>query len=96
MTQNKRTLPSPSCTKGDDEIGIQMDVSAIKRFEKRGMELLKKLDVKNDRGQPIASMPMHAGMILGNYLRISDILEAAVGPRPICPIGRSVRGCPRR
>ena len=53
--------------------------AAIKSFEKRGREILKRMDIRNDKGILLATAPMHAGMILSSFLRISDILEAAVG-----------------
>jgi hypothetical protein len=62
----------------DIERELKWTFAAIKNFEKRGREILKRMDIKNDRGQPIASSPMHAGFILANYMKISDILEAAV------------------
>lgn len=69
-----------------DTITLEMDetrelrwtFSAIKGFEKRGREILRRLEVKNERGLSVANGPMHAGMILGGYIRISDIMEAAV------------------
>ncbi len=63
----------------DESRELKWNFGAIKNFEKRGREILKRLDLKNERGQPIATTPMHAGFILANFLRISDILEAAVG-----------------
>ena len=63
----------------DRERELRWTFGAIKTFEKRGREILKRLDIKNERGQAIATAPMHAGAILSNFLRIADILEAAVG-----------------
>jgi hypothetical protein len=63
----------------DKERELKWTFGAIKIFEKRAKELLKRLDIRNDKGQQIASQPMHAGYILANFLRISDIMEAAVG-----------------
>jgi hypothetical protein len=62
----------------DIERELKWTFAAIKNFEKRGREILKRMDIKNDRGQPIATSPMHAGFILANFMKISDILEAAV------------------
>lgn len=62
----------------DESRELKWTFGAIKNFEKRGREILKRLDLKNERGQAIATAPMHAGFILSNFLRISDILEAAV------------------
>jgi len=62
----------------DETRELKWTFGAIKSFEKRGREILKRLDLKNERGQAIATAPTHAGYILSNFLRISDILEAAV------------------
>ncbi len=62
----------------DESREMKWTFGAIKNFEKRGREILKRLDLKNERGQAITTAPMHAGYIISNYLRISDILEAAV------------------
>ena len=61
------------------EIEFKWTFSAIKSFEKRGREILKRMDIRNEKGILLATAPMHAGMILANFLKISDILEAAVG-----------------
>ena len=63
----------------DRERELKWTFGAIKTFEKRGREILKRLDLKNERGQTVATAPMPAGGILANFLRLSDILEAAVG-----------------
>lgn len=76
------------------QLEFKWTFAAIKKFEKRGRELLKRLDIKNDRGQLIATAPMHAGMILGGYLRISDILEAAVGAAANLPDIEGKKGEP--
>lgn len=70
----------------ENSILLDMDVArelkwtfgAIKNFEKRGREILKRMDIKNERGQTIATSPMSAGTILANFLRIAEILEASV------------------
>jgi hypothetical protein len=72
MTENSVTLDM------DETRELRWTFGAIKTFEKRGREILKRLDIKNERGQQIATAPMHAGYILANYLKISEILEAAV------------------
>ena len=63
----------------DKERELKWTFGAIKTFEKRAKEILKRLDIRNDKGQQIATQPMHAGFILANFLRISDIIEAAIG-----------------
>ena len=63
----------------DQERELKWTFGAIKTFEKRSKEILKRLDLRNDKGQQIATQPLHAGFILAQFLRISDILEAAVG-----------------
>lgn len=63
----------------DETRELKWTFKAIKVFEKRGREILKRMDVKNERGQSLANAPMHAGVILDNFLRIAEILEAAVG-----------------
>ena len=63
----------------DRERELRWTFGAIKTFEKRSKEILKRLDIRNEKGQQIATQPMHAGFILSQFLRISDILEAAVG-----------------
>lgn len=62
----------------DQERELKWTFAAIKSFEKRGREILKRLDIRNDKGQPVANIPTHAGYILANFMRISDLLEAAV------------------
>lgn len=62
----------------DETRELKWTFGAIKNFEKRGREILKRLDLKSERGQSIATAPMHAGFILDQFLRIADILEAAV------------------
>lgn len=63
----------------DQEREMRWTFGAIKTFEKRAKEILKRLDIRNEKGQQIATQPLHAGFILAQFLRISDILEAAVG-----------------
>ncbi|HPM26375.1 MAG TPA: hypothetical protein PLD96_03480 [Methanothrix sp.] len=59
---------------------LKWTFSAIKEFEKRSRELLKRLDVKNERGLQIANNgSIHAGYVLGNFGRLSDVMEAALG-----------------
>ena len=62
----------------DESRELRWTFAAIKNFEKRGREILKRLDLKTERGQPIATSPMHAGFILSNFLRIAEVLEASV------------------
>lgn len=62
----------------DETRELKWTFGAIKNFEKRGREILKRLDLKNERGQSIATAPMHAGYMLANFLRIAEIQEAAV------------------
>ncbi|MCK9571063.1 hypothetical protein M0R72_19095 [Candidatus Pacearchaeota archaeon] len=62
----------------DESRELKWTFGAIKNFEKRGREILKRLDLKNERGQAVANIPTHAGYLLANFLKISDILEAAV------------------
>lgn len=62
----------------DETREIKWTFNAIKNFEKRGREILKRLDLKNEKGQSIATSPMHAGYILSGFLRIAEVLEAAV------------------
>jgi len=58
---------------------LKWTFGAIKVFEKRARDILKSLDVRDERGRSVANIPMHAGFILANFLRISDIMEAAIG-----------------
>ncbi len=58
---------------------LKWTFGAIKVFEKRARDILKSLDVRDERGRSVANIPMHAGFVLANFLRISDIMEAAVG-----------------
>ncbi len=58
---------------------LKWTFGAIKTFEKRAREILKRLDVRDEKGRSVANIPMHAGFILANFLRISDIMEAAIG-----------------
>jgi hypothetical protein len=62
----------------DESRELKWTFGAIKNFEKRGREILKRLGLKNERGQEIAAAPMHAGFMLSNFLRIAEIQEAAV------------------
>jgi len=62
----------------DETRELKWTFGAIKTFDKRGREILKRLDIKNDRGQAVANIPTHSGYLLANFLKISDILEAAV------------------
>ena len=50
---------------------------AIKDFEKYGKRILKQQDIKVN-GQPATGMPLHAGAILANFIKISDITEGAI------------------
>ena len=64
----------------DQERELRWTFSAIKTFEKRSREILTRLDVKTERGLPISkSGYIHAGYVLGNFGRLSDIMEAALG-----------------
>jgi len=63
----------------DETREIKWSFGAIKTFEKRAREILKRLDVRDEKGRSVANIPMHAGFILANFLRISDIMEAAIG-----------------
>ncbi|MCK9569473.1 hypothetical protein M0R72_11085 [Candidatus Pacearchaeota archaeon] len=63
----------------DESRELRWTFGAVKTFEKRSREILKRMDIKDDKGRSIANMPTHAGFLLANYLRLSDILEAAVG-----------------
>lgn len=63
----------------DETRELKWTFGAIKTFEKRAREILKRLDVRDEKGRAVANIPMHAGFILANFLRISDIMEAAVG-----------------
>lgn len=62
----------------DETRELKWTFGAIKNFEKRGREILKRMDLKTERGQSIATSPMHAGFLLANFLKIAEILEAAV------------------
>ena len=62
----------------DQERELKWTFAAIKNFEKRGREILKRLDIRNEKSQPVANIPTHAGYILANFMRISDLLEAAI------------------
>lgn len=50
---------------------------AIKDFEKYGKRILKLQDIKVN-GQPATGMPLHAGAILANFIKISEITEGAI------------------
>ena len=64
----------------DQERELRWTFSAIKNFEKRAREILKRLDVKTEQGLSIATNgSIHAGFVLGNFGRLSDIMEAAIG-----------------
>jgi len=64
----------------DQERELRWTFSAIKNFEKKAREILKRLDVKTERGLSIATNgSIHAGYVLGNFGRLSDVVEAAVG-----------------
>lgn len=63
----------------DESRELKWTFGAIKTFEKRSREILKRMDIKDERGRAVANVPTHAGFLLANFLRISDILEAAVG-----------------
>ena len=64
----------------DQERELRWTFSAIKNFEKRAREILKRLDVKTERGLSITNGgSIHAGFVLGNFGRLSDIMEAAIG-----------------
>ncbi|HPC90312.1 MAG TPA: hypothetical protein PLN19_01555 [Methanothrix sp.] len=63
----------------DETRELKWTFGAIKTFEKRAREILKRLDVRDEKGRAVANIPMHAGFVLANFLRISDIMEAAIG-----------------
>lgn len=69
----------------DESRELRWTFGAIKTFEKRSREILKRMDIKDEKGRAVANVPTHAGFLLANFLRISDILEAAVGAA--CNIG---------
>ena len=50
---------------------------AIKDFEKYGKRIIKQQDIKVN-GQPATGMPLHAGAILANFIKISEITEGAI------------------
>lgn len=60
----------------DESREIKWTFGAIKKFEGRGRDLLKQLKIVGDRGQAITNI--HAGALLANFGRISEIMEAAV------------------
>ena len=71
---------SPITLEMDQTREFRWTFQAIKEFEKRSRELLKRLDVKNERGLQIANNgSIHAGFVLGNFGRLSDVMEAALG-----------------
>ena len=76
----------------DKERELKWTFGAIKTFEKRAKEILKRQDVRvpiyqtvgnqsvdTGKTRPAVELSLHAGFILANFLRISDIMEAAVG-----------------
>ena len=76
----------------DQERELRWTFGAIKTFEKRSKEILKRQDVRvpiyqtvgnqsvdTGKTRPAVELSLHAGFILANFLRISDIMEAAVG-----------------
>jgi len=50
---------------------------AIRTFENASKRILKQQDIKVN-GQPAATNPLHAGAILANFIKMSDIMAAAV------------------
>jgi|WetSurMetagenome_2_1015567.scaffolds.fasta_scaffold140356_3 hypothetical protein len=72
MTENSVTLDM------DETRELKWTFQAIKNFERRSKEILKRLGFKNDRGQFVADTPQNTGSILGNFIKISEFLEAAI------------------
>lgn len=62
----------------DEERVLRWDFRNLQKFESKAKEILRRLDIKNERGQNIHSMPINAGFVLANFMKIADILEAAV------------------
>jgi hypothetical protein len=57
----------------DRERTLRWDFRNLQKFEGRAKDILKRHEVFKP------GTPLHAGFVLSNYLRIADILEAAVG-----------------
>jgi hypothetical protein len=56
----------------DEQRMIRWDVEALQTFEQRARKILKEHEI----GQP--RMPLHTGFIIANYIKVFDILLAAV------------------
>lgn len=63
----------------DEERTLRWDFRNMQKFEGRAKEILKRLEIKNERGQLVSTLSIHTGYVLANFLRIADIMEAAVG-----------------
>lgn len=50
---------------------------AIRTFETASKRILKQQDIKMN-GQPVVGNPLHTGAILANFIKMSDIMAAAV------------------
>lgn len=62
----------------DQERPIKWTFAAIKAFEKRGLEILKRHGIKDQRGQLVADTFIDARRLL-EFLPIADMTEAALG-----------------
>jgi hypothetical protein len=62
----------------DETRELRWNFRNMQKFETRAKDLIKRLDLKNDRGQPIYNMAINTGFVLANFIKIADILEAAV------------------
>ncbi len=56
----------------DVERTLRWDFRSMQKFESRAKEILKRHEIFKP------GMPLHAGFVLANYIKIADILEAAV------------------
>lgn len=62
----------------DQERPIKWTFAAIKAFERRGLEILKRKGIKDQRGQLVADTFIDARRLL-EFLPIADMTEAALG-----------------
>lgn len=56
----------------DEERTLRWDFRSLQKFESRAKDILKRHEIFKP------GMGIHAGFVLGNYLKIADVLEAAV------------------
>jgi hypothetical protein len=62
----------------DESRELRWNFRNMQKFESRAKDILKRHEVKNERGQLISSMAINTGFVLANFMKIADIMEAAV------------------